>query len=80
MRLAFGHRHTRDEEIYVAVAGSGRAVIEGHLLDLQPLSALRIAPGLAHSFEADADGLELLVFRTHNEGDEGEFADAGWPA
>jgi hypothetical protein len=49
MRLAFGHRHTRDDKVYVAVAGRGRAIIEG-------------------------------TFRTDNEGDEGEFADAGWPA
>ena len=80
LRLAFGHRHTRDEEVYVVVSGRGRAAIDGELVDLRPWSALRITPGRAHSFEASTDGLELLVFRTQSEGDESEFADAGWPA
>jgi uncharacterized cupin superfamily protein len=78
-RLAFAHRHTRDEEVYVVVAGSGRAVVDGHVVDLRPWSALRIAPGRGHSFEAGASGLELLVFRPHTDGDESELTDAAWP-
>lgn len=79
MRLAFGHLHTQDEEVYVVVAGSGRAVIDGHLVDLAPWNALRLSPGRPHSFEAGDGGLDLLVFRSHTAGDQSEFADAGWP-
>ena len=31
MRVPFAHRHTHDEEVYVVVAGSGRAIVEGQL-------------------------------------------------
>lgn len=79
LRASFAHRHTRDEEIYVVVAGSGRMIVDGQVIDLQPWNALRITPGCAHSYEAGADGLEFLVFRPHHPDDQGEFAEAGWP-
>lgn len=79
-RAPIAHRHTRDEEVYVVVAGSGRAVIEGETVALRPWSALRVPAGSARSFEAGAEGLELLAFGTHTDGDRGEFVDPGWPS
>ncbi len=79
-RAPFAHRHSTDEEVYVVVAGSGRAVVEGELVELRPWSALRVPAGSARSFEADREGLEFLAFGTHTEGDRGEFVDAGWPS
>lgn len=78
-RAPFGHCHSTDEEVYVVVAGSGRAVVEGEVVPLQPWSALRVPAGSARSFEADGEGLEFLAFGSHTEGDLGEFVDAGWP-
>jgi quercetin dioxygenase-like cupin family protein len=79
VRAPFAHRHSTDEELYVVVDGSGRAIVEGEVVDLRPWSALRVPAGAARSFEADAGGLEFLAFGTHTEGDRGEFVDAGWP-
>ena len=79
VRAPFGHRHETDEEIYVVVAGSGRAVIEGETVELRPWSALRVPADSARSFEAGDDGLEFIAFGTHTEGDRGEFLDPGWP-
>jgi uncharacterized cupin superfamily protein len=79
VRAPFAHRHATDEEVYVVVAGTGRAIVEGDLVELRPWRALRVPAGSARSFEADGEGLEFLAFGTHTEGDQGEFVDAGWP-
>jgi uncharacterized cupin superfamily protein len=68
-REAFAHRHRQAEEIYVVLAGSGRVKLDDELVDLTPLDAARVSPGVTRSFEAGADGLEVLVFGPHVEGD-----------
>ena len=80
VRAPFAHRHATDEEVYVVVAGSGRAVIEGEVVELRPWSALRVPASSARSFEAGDEGLEFLAFGTHTENDRGEFVDPRWPA
>jgi uncharacterized cupin superfamily protein len=77
-RAPFGHRHEHDEEIYVVVAGSGRAVIAGESVEVRPWTALRVPAESARAFEAGDDGLEFLAFGTHTDGDRGEFVDPGW--
>ncbi len=79
VRSPLGHRHSTDEEVYVIIAGSGRAVVEGELVQLHPWTALRVPAGSARALEAGSEGLEFLAFGTHTEGDRGEFIDAGWP-
>ena len=63
------HRHEQAEEVYVVLSGSGRAVLDGELVDLRALDALRVAPPVARAFEAGPDGLELLAFGPRHEGD-----------
>jgi uncharacterized cupin superfamily protein len=79
VRGPVSHRHETDEEIYVVVGGSGRAIVEGEAVELRPWSALRVPAGSARGFEASDEGLELLAFGTHTEGDRGEMVDPGWP-
>ncbi len=76
-REAFAHRHREAEEIYVVLAGSGRVKLDDELVDLTPLDAVRVSPGLTRSFEAGRDGLEVLVFGPHVEGD-GEMVSDFW--
>jgi len=66
------HRHKAAEEIYVVIGGSGRINLDGEVADLRVLDAVRVAPPVVRAFEAGPDGLELLVFGPHHEGD-GEF-------
>jgi mannose-6-phosphate isomerase-like protein (cupin superfamily) len=68
-REAFAHRHRAAEEIYVVLAGSGRVKLDDELVDLAPLDAVRVGPGVTRSFEADRDGLQILIFGPHVEGD-----------
>jgi mannose-6-phosphate isomerase-like protein (cupin superfamily) len=77
-RGSFAHRHGQDEEIYVVVAGDGRALVDGTIVDLRPWCALRVAPSSVRAFEAGTDGLELLAFGAHTDGDT-ELLEADWP-
>jgi quercetin dioxygenase-like cupin family protein len=59
-RMPFGHRHREQEEIYVVVAGSGRAKLDDELVDPETWDVLRVAPPVVRSFEAGPDGLDLI--------------------
>jgi uncharacterized cupin superfamily protein len=76
-REAFAHRHKEAEEIYLVLRGSGRVKLDDELVELAALDAVRVAPGVTRSFEADRDGLEVLVFGPHIEGD-GEIVQDFW--
>lgn len=68
-REPFAHRHRTAEEIYIVMAGSGRVKLDDELVELAPLDAVRVSPGVTRSFEAGRDGLSVLVFGPHIEGD-----------
>ena len=74
-REAFAHRHRTAEEIYVVLAGSGRVKLDDDLVELLPLDVVRVSPGVARCFEAGPDGLEVLIFGPHVEGDSEMVAD-----
>lgn len=61
-RQAFAHRHEEAEEIYVVLSGTGRVKLDDAVRKIQPMDAIRVAPPVARAFEANAEGLELLVF------------------
>jgi uncharacterized cupin superfamily protein len=76
-REAFAHRHHVAEEIYVVLTGSGRVKLGDDLVELAPLDALRVSPGVTRAFEAGPDGLEVLIFGPRVEGD-GELVPDFW--
>jgi mannose-6-phosphate isomerase-like protein (cupin superfamily) len=76
-REAFAHRHRTAEEIYVVLSGSGRVKLDGELVELRPLDAVRVSPGVTRRFEAGPDGLEVLIFGPHVENDAEMMADDG---
>jgi mannose-6-phosphate isomerase-like protein (cupin superfamily) len=76
-RQPFGHRHDKAEEVYVVLAGSGRAKFDEAVVELGTLDAVRVAPGVTRAFEAGPDGLELLVFGPRCDGD-GEIVMGWW--
>ena len=61
-RVPFGHTHSKQEELYVIVAGSGRMKIEDETVDVKQWDAVRVAAGTWRGFEAGPDGAELLAF------------------
>jgi mannose-6-phosphate isomerase-like protein (cupin superfamily) len=78
-RQAFGHRHEAAEEVYVVLSGSGRVKLDDDIVEIGPLDAIRVAPAVARAFEGGPEGIELLAFGPHHEGD-GEIVRDFWPA
>ncbi len=79
-RASTGHRHREQEEAYVVVAGSGRVLLDGEVLELAQWDAVRVAPQVLRAFEAGPDGLEVIaVGGPKPEGGDGEAAPAEWP-
>src|SRR4051794_21276271 len=75
--LSFGHRHVNHEEVYVVLAGSGRAKLDGEERELRQWDALRVPPPVARGFAAGPDGMELLVIGFGDGGD-GEILEGYW--
>ncbi len=76
-RQPFGHKHDEAEEVYVVLSGSGRVKLDDDIVELVQLDALRVEPGVMRQFEAGDEGLEILVFGPHHDGD-GELAPNWW--
>jgi mannose-6-phosphate isomerase-like protein (cupin superfamily) len=76
-RQAFGHRHDQAEEVYVVLSGTGRVKLDAEIVELEPLDALRVAPGVMRQFEAGENGLEWLAFGARHDGD-GEIVPGWW--
>lgn len=75
--LPFGHRHGSHEEVYLVLAGSGRARLDGEEQELRQWDALRVPPAVARGFAAGPDGMELLVIG-FGEGGDAEMLDGYW--
>ena len=76
-RQAFAHKHENAEEIYIILSGSGRVKLGDEVREVKAMDAIRVAPAVVRQFEADQDGLELLAFGRHHEGD-GEIIREGF--
>jgi quercetin dioxygenase-like cupin family protein len=61
-RFPFGHRHTRQEELYVVVEGSGRVKLDDEVRDLRQWDVVRVAPQTMRCFEGGPDGIAFLAY------------------
>ena len=68
-RQPFAHRHAEAEEIYVVVSGAGRIKLDDEIVEVSAMDAVRMAPGVGRCLEAGPDGLEVLAFGPHRDGD-----------
>ena len=67
-RFPFGHAHAEQEEVYIAVRGSGRMCIDDEVVEIAAWDAVRVAPRAWRGYEAGPDGLDLLVTGAPNLG------------
>lgn len=72
------HRHEQAEEIYLVLGGSGEANLDGEVVALRRLDAIRVAPQVARAFRAGPEGLELLAFGPRHEGDGEMLSESPW--
>ena len=69
-RSPFGHRHERQEELYVIVRGDGRMKLDDEIVELEEWDAVRVPPGTWRGYEAGPNGLEILVIGAPNLGED----------
>jgi mannose-6-phosphate isomerase-like protein (cupin superfamily) len=79
-RNPVGHRHREQEEAYVVVAGSGRMLLDGEVVELRQWDAVRVAPEVVRAFGSGPDGMDVIAIGgPRPEGGDGEIASADWP-
>ena len=79
-RSPVAHRHREQEEAYVVVAGSGRVLLDGELVELRQWDTVRVAPEVVRAFEAGPEGMDVIAIGGPKpEGGDGETAPADWP-
>lgn len=64
--MPFVHSHKNNEEIYVILAGKGKAVIDGETAELTAGDWLRIAPAAKRQFFASEEACISFRFRRLN--------------
>jgi mannose-6-phosphate isomerase-like protein (cupin superfamily) len=76
----FGHRHRRQEELYVVLAGGGRVKLDDECVELRAWDAVRVAPDVTRAFSGGPEGIEFLAFGAPASGNAAEDVDMtpGW--
>jgi quercetin dioxygenase-like cupin family protein len=67
-RMPFGHKHAKQEEVYVIVDGSGRVKLDDDVQDVRQWDAVRVGPETVRCFEAGPDGIAFIVVGAPFEG------------
>jgi mannose-6-phosphate isomerase-like protein (cupin superfamily) len=77
-RAPFGHTHKTQEEIYILVSGSARMKIGDDVIELEPLTAVRVAPETMRSYEGGPEGAELIAIGAPRTGSGDADIAPGW--
>jgi uncharacterized cupin superfamily protein len=78
-RMPFGHTHSKQEELYVVTAGSGRIKLDDEIVELRQWDAVRIPAGTMRNLEAGSDGLEIVAYGApSNENADVEMVQGWW--
>jgi mannose-6-phosphate isomerase-like protein (cupin superfamily) len=75
-RIPFGHRHDKQEELYVVVNGSARVKLDDEVIELAQWDAIRVPGGVMRNFEAGPEGVEYLAIGAPPE--DGAEMEQGW--
>ena len=77
-RVPFGHRHKRQEEVYVLVGGSVRMKLDDEVVELRLWDAVRVPKATTRGFEAGPEGAELIVVGAPNTGPGDADVEQNW--
>ena len=76
---AHGHRHKRQEEVYILVSGSARMKVGDDELELRPLDAVRVPPHVMRGIRGGPAGAEIIAIGAPNTGPgDGDEPDPDW--
>jgi mannose-6-phosphate isomerase-like protein (cupin superfamily) len=75
-----GHRHTVQEEVYFLISGRAQAKFDDEVVDIEPWTAVRVAPETARSFRAagDEDAVFVSIAAPPSGPDDVEFLPNYW--
>jgi mannose-6-phosphate isomerase-like protein (cupin superfamily) len=80
---SYGHRHHRQEEIYFVISGTLEFKLEDEVVEVGPLTAVRVAPEVVRSiWNEGPEDVELVICSTRSEDPraEAELVEDFWPA
>lgn len=77
-RVPFGHKHKRQEEVYVVVNGSLRMKLGDDVVDLEQWDAIRVPKDTMRSFESGPEGVEVIAIGAPNTGPGDADVEQGW--
>jgi mannose-6-phosphate isomerase-like protein (cupin superfamily) len=75
-----GHRHTVQEEVYFLISGRAQAKFDDEVVDIEPWTAVRVAPETARSFRAagEEDAVFVSIAAPPSGPDDVEFLPNYW--
>ena len=77
-RIPFGHKHDRQEEVYLVVSGTARVKLDDDVVELGEWDAVRIPVGTMRGFEAGPEGAEILAFSAPDTENQDVEMEPGW--
>ena len=78
-RVPFGHRHEKQEEVYVVVSGTARIKLDDEVVELQTWDAVRVPGEVMRSLEAGSEGAEIIAVGAPNtDNKDAEMAPNWW--
>lgn len=77
-RVPFGHTHKTQEEIYVLISGHARMKVGDEIIDMEPFTAVRVAPETPRGYEGGPEGAELIVIGAPRTGSGDADVTPGW--
>jgi quercetin dioxygenase-like cupin family protein len=76
---AHGHRHKRQEEIYVLVKGSAEMKVGDDVIELKPWHAVRVPAHVMRGIKGGPEGCEVIAVGAPNTGPgDGDEPDPNW--
>jgi len=76
---AHGHRHKRQEEIYVLVGGSAQMKVGDDVIEMKKWSAVRVPPHVMRGIKGGPEGAEIIAVGAPNTGPgDGDAPDPNW--
>ena len=79
-RIPFGHKHEKQEEVYVVVKGSARVAVEDEVVELSEWDAIRFEKNTMRAVEAGSEGVEYLAFGAGDDPRDAEMVQNWWSA
>ncbi|HEV8603445.1 MAG TPA: hypothetical protein VGQ68_08665 [Gaiellaceae bacterium] len=77
-RYPYGHKHKRQEEIYLLVSGTARIKVGDDIVELEPWTAVRIPNDTMRAIEAGPEGAEFVMVGAPNTGPGDGINETNW--